>query len=176
METAALAPRHSQIAHCRPLQSCVVRCHGAGNTRRKHMGGTDRQAEPVCRADPRPLRRLPATTSLCATLSPSFLFPVLPVIGQTCSRDFSLVCHCTRRTKSQLDKHVLVGAVCHPWGVVMWTAAVIECSAGRCQRETSVECRESWRQKPRSRWADRSSGPGRRRAASSRISGRGRRR
>jgi hypothetical protein len=39
---------------------------------------------------PRPLRRFLATTGPSATLSPSFLFPVLPVIGQTCSRDFSL--------------------------------------------------------------------------------------
>jgi hypothetical protein len=39
---------------------------------------------------PRPLRRFPATTGPSTTLSPSFLFPVLPVIGQTCSRDFSL--------------------------------------------------------------------------------------
>src|SRR5450756_497767 len=39
---------------------------------------------------PRPLRRLLATTGPSATLSPSFPFPVLPVIGRTCSRDFSL--------------------------------------------------------------------------------------
>jgi hypothetical protein len=34
--------------------------------------------------------RMSATTGPSATLSPSFLFPVLPVIGQICSRDFSL--------------------------------------------------------------------------------------
>jgi hypothetical protein len=34
--------------------------------------------------------RFLTTTGPSATLSPSFLFPVLPVIGRTCSSDFSL--------------------------------------------------------------------------------------
>ena len=34
--------------------------------------------------------RFVALTGPSATLSPSFLFPVSPVIGRTCSRDFSL--------------------------------------------------------------------------------------
>ena len=50
------------------------------------------------------------------------------------------VCHCAGRTESQLDKHDLVGEVCHPWGVVLWTAAAVESDSTRYRE--AKEC--SW--------------------------------
>jgi len=43
--------------------------------------------------------------------------------------------HCALQTEYRRDTHGLVGEVCHPWGEVMWTAALAESDSTKHRKQ-----------------------------------------